>query len=60
VQCGLRIDESFADQDYGALAQELRTNAKYNGALIVVCWHHGNIPNMMHALKSNSGNYLEL
>jgi hypothetical protein len=22
-----------------------------------VCWHHGNIPNMMHALKADAADY---
>jgi broad specificity phosphatase PhoE len=57
AQCGLTIDETYADQDYGALAYELRKDAKYDGALIVVCWHHGNIPNMMHALKADPKDY---
>jgi broad specificity phosphatase PhoE len=43
LQCGVKIDSSYADQDYGALAQELRTNNAYHGCLVVVCWHHGNI-----------------
>jgi broad specificity phosphatase PhoE len=52
AQCGLSIDDSYADQDYGALARDLRKDSTYDGALAVVCWHHGNIPNMMHALKA--------
>jgi phosphohistidine phosphatase SixA len=53
---GLTIDESFADQDYGALAHTLRHSDQYHG-LIVICWHHGNIPAMMHALKAADGDY---
>jgi len=57
AQCGLAIDDSYADQDYGALAHDLRKDATYDDALVVVCWHHGNIPNMMHALKAADGSY---
>jgi phosphohistidine phosphatase SixA len=57
ARCGLSIDDSYADQDYGALAHDLRKNAAYDGALVVVCWHHGNIPNMMHALKAADRDY---
>jgi len=53
----VNIDDSYADQDYGALAHDLRKHASYDGALVVVCWHHGNIPNMMHALKAADGDY---
>jgi broad specificity phosphatase PhoE len=55
--CGLAIDDHYADQDYGALAHDLRKDAEYSGALSVVCWHHGNIPNLMHALKAATGDY---
>jgi broad specificity phosphatase PhoE len=55
--CGLTIDMSFADQDYGALAHLLRKTPIYEGALTVVCWHHGNIPSLARALKANDGDY---
>jgi phosphohistidine phosphatase SixA len=54
---GVPIDTTYADQDYGALAQTLRSDARYHGKLIVVCWHHGNIPNLLHALKVSDGQY---
>ena len=57
AQCGLTIDDSYADQDYGALAHHLRKNDALEGALTVVCWHHGNIPPMMHALKASPDDY---
>jgi len=57
MECNVDMDTSFADQDYGALAHTLRNTPRYNGALIVVCWHHGNIPSLAHALKANAGDY---
>ena len=57
AQCHLTIDDSYADQDYGALAHHLRKNDGMAGALVVVCWHHGNIPPMMHALHAAAGDY---
>jgi len=56
-RCDLRIDQSFADQDYGALAYVLRKKPKYRGRLIVVCWHHGNIPSLAHALDARARDY---
>ncbi len=55
--CNLTMDTSFADQDYGALAHVLRKTPGYDGALIVVCWHHGNIPSLAHALKADADDY---
>jgi broad specificity phosphatase PhoE len=56
-ECNVGMDTSFADQDYGALAHTLRKTPAYDGALIVVCWHHGNIPSLARALKANAGDY---
>ena len=53
----LQIDSTYADQDYGALAHHLRHSESFNDVLTVVCWHHGNIPNLMHALKAASTDY---
>ena len=49
------INASFADQDYGALAQEILANAKYDGAFVLICWHHGNIPPLANALGAGAG-----
>ena len=56
---GVKIDATYADQDYGALASQLLSDARYAdaGALILVCWHHGNIPSLAHALKAEAGTY---
>jgi broad specificity phosphatase PhoE len=53
------IDATYADQDYGALASQLSCEPRYAhaGALIVVCWHHGNIPSMAQALRAKGGGY---
>jgi broad specificity phosphatase PhoE len=54
---GLALDMDFADQDYGALAHTLRHEPRYAGKLLVVCWHHGNIPSFSHALEVPDGDY---
>jgi broad specificity phosphatase PhoE len=51
------IDARIADNDYGVLAQELLTKKKYAGKCILVCWHHGNIPPLMRALRAPQGQY---
>ena len=45
---GLPIDSEFKDGDYAKLADALQTTD--HGRCIVVCWHHGNIPNLIRAL----------
>ena len=59
TKTGVLIDATYADQDYGALGIHLLSTPQYTveGALIVVCWHHGNIPSMAHALRAPRGSY---
>ena len=45
---GLPIDSEFKDDSYAKLADALQTTDHGRG--IVVCWHHGNIPNLVRAL----------
>lgn len=56
---GVSVAATFADQDYSVLANQLLSEPRYAdaGALIVVCWHHGNIPSMAHALRAKLGSY---
>jgi hypothetical protein len=54
---GIGIDATIADNDYGVLAELLRTRKKYAGKLVVVCWHHGNIPPMMRYLGAEKTDY---
>jgi len=55
--CGLAINTDFADQDYGALAHTVLESPGYDDALVVICWHHGNIPPLAHAFKAEDGQY---
>ena len=44
----LPIDNRFANKQPADLAAELRAN--YHGKVILVCWHHGQIPALLRAL----------
>jgi len=46
----LTYDHKHADGDYAKVASDILTNSKYVGAVVLVCWHHGNIPNLAAAL----------
>jgi hypothetical protein len=46
----LPLNQSIADQDYPVLAADLLNKPKYDGKLVIVCWHHGNIPDLALAL----------
>ena len=53
---GVPIDSSIADQDCPVLAQELLTDPKYDGKLVLICWHHGHLPELAFALGSSGAN----
>jgi broad specificity phosphatase PhoE len=53
---GVPIDFTIADQDYPALAQELLTDPKFEGKLVLICWHHGHIPDLAFALGASGVN----
>lgn len=57
---GVPIDLRFADQDYPALAAELLKNSRYQGQLILICWHHKHLPSLAHALGAKHGDYPDL
>lgn len=44
------LNSSIADGDYATLAQTLLTDPQYTGMMVIICWHHGNIPALAAAL----------
>ncbi len=49
---GLKIDSQFADDQFQKLADEIRT--KPHGKHMLICWHHGEIPQLIKALGADS------
>lgn len=47
---GLTIDDKHADDAYQAVATDVLTHPKYAGKLVLICWHHGKIPELASAL----------
>jgi hypothetical protein len=45
----LKINHDFADLETGPLAREL-LSGKYAGKVVVIAWHHGEIPHLAQAL----------
>lgn len=45
------INASIADEDYGVLANQLLSDMRYEGKLVVACWHHGKIPSLLNAQR---------
>lgn len=47
---GLAINSPYRDGDYAKLANDITTGAQYAGAIVLICWHHGKIPDLAQAL----------
>jgi phosphohistidine phosphatase SixA len=45
-----RFIQSFANHDFAKLARDLLNKSKFASKLVIVCWHHGNIPQLAVAL----------
>lgn len=54
---GICIHDKIADKECRDLATELLTRQDLSDQRIVVCWHHGQIPKLMHALGAAAGTY---
>ena len=48
---GIKIDGRFNDNQFQALAQELQSRPP--GTNILICWHHGQIPQLLRALGAD-------
>ena len=44
----LQIDTRFADKQFAALANDLESTP--HGKVVLICWHHGEIPSLVRAL----------
>lgn len=48
----LAIDSRFKDKQFQELADEIKSRS--HGKAILIAWHHGEIPELMHALGADS------
>lgn len=47
--------QTYPNDSYPALVADLLAEPRYSGKLIIVCWHHGNIPQLALALGATPG-----
>ena len=49
----LPINTDFRNEDHeAALAREISSNSKYAGKTVLICWHHGMMPELAKELKA--------
>jgi hypothetical protein len=46
----LEINSKHPDGDYGKVATDILNNGKYDGSIVLICWHHGKIQDLATAL----------
>jgi phosphohistidine phosphatase SixA len=54
---GIKIDDSYEAILNEELAKELLHNPKFNNKLVVIVWHHSQIPKLCHFLGATEGTY---
>lgn len=54
---GVPLDSSIDDDNYEDLVEMLRNDPRYAGKLVVVCWHHSDLPKIARALGAADGTY---
>lgn len=45
----MSLNSKTADADFAVLAQDILANPQYTGRMIIICWHHGTIPDLAKA-----------
>lgn len=50
----LKVNAEYANDDCPKLAEEIYTNPKYEGKTVLICWHHGNIPELALTLSATN------
>ena len=54
---GVRVQHDIKDKDFEELVDELFSNPDYLGKIVVVCWHHGTLPDIAAMLGAPAGTY---
>ena len=54
---GMTVHSDFADEDTAGLVDQLRSDPAFAGKTVVICWHHGKIPQLAAALGAPDGSY---
>jgi hypothetical protein len=48
----LTINANFANEEFGKLADEVFHCPRYAGKTLLICWHHGMIPQLAEKLNA--------
>jgi phosphohistidine phosphatase SixA len=56
---GLEVQYHIEDKDFKSLVTEIFSKPEYRGKMIVICWHHGKLPEIAALLGGQKGSYPE-
>lgn len=51
---GIKPNPKHHNKDFQKVADDILRNAKYAGKLVLICWHHSNIPKLAKALGGSA------
>jgi phosphohistidine phosphatase SixA len=54
---GIEVNYEIEDKDFETLITEIFSNPDYRGKTIVICWHHGKLPEIAALVGASAGNY---
>ena len=53
----LPVEAQVKNKDFSLLAEQLKA-PKYRGKTILICWHHGHLPDLLSALGADPARLL--
>jgi phosphohistidine phosphatase SixA len=54
---GVKVETPYKNDDYEDLVEDLFNNPEFKDKTIIVCWHHGKLPEMAALLGAPPGSY---
>ncbi len=54
---GIEVQYHIEDKEFDALVTEIFSKSEYHGKTIVICWHHGKLPEIAALLGGQRGAY---
>lgn len=54
---GLDLQYHIEDKEFKSLVREIFSKDEYHGKTIVICWHHGKLPEIAALLGAQKGSY---
>jgi hypothetical protein len=54
---GMEVQDDIRDSDFQELVNEIFSDPAYHGKMVVISWHHGNLPAIAAMLGAPVGNY---